>query len=93
MFVDDLTEILSADQTVDCSAEFYSTYCSLIVNIFYHYTRNLRELKYLANMNYQKYREPVTNQAGGIYPTLQDGNAGNAESNVAAWPGTCKFIG
>ena len=88
-----MTEILSADQTVDCSAEFYSTYCSLIVNIFYHYTRNLRELKYLANMNYQKYREPVTNQTGGIYPTLQDDSVGNMESNVAAWRRTCEFIG
>lgn len=61
---DDLVEILSRDMPDDCDTDFYTNYCTLIVSMFHSLTRNLRELKYLTAMNFNKYREPVLNSSG-----------------------------
>ncbi|KAF6023863.1 ORC5 [Bugula neritina] len=60
---DDLIEILSSLVPDDTDKDFYTNYCHLIVNVFFTITRNLRELKYLANMNFKKYCEPVNTGA------------------------------
>lgn len=59
LIADDLVEILSLARPSDDSHEFYTAYCSLIVNVFFSATRDLRELGYLTRMNYAGYKQPV----------------------------------
>ena len=64
--IDDLIEILSNDCPDTCETELFNNYCSLMVNVFFSTTRNLRELKYLSRMNLKKYLEPVKSGAGEL---------------------------
>ncbi|XP_076353496.1 origin recognition complex subunit 5 [Tachypleus tridentatus] len=66
---EEVLEILSLDCPPGYSEEFYTAYLRVVLSVFYLVTRNLRELKYLALLNFPKYCEPI--KSGTVSETDQ----------------------
>lgn len=56
---DEIIEILSNDCPDGYSKTFYEGYINVILKTFFTVTRNLRELRHLAEINFEKYCEPL----------------------------------
>ncbi|XP_051889855.1 origin recognition complex subunit 5 isoform X1 [Pristis pectinata] len=56
---DDLLKILSRDHPPEFSADFYTSYISILLGVFYTVCRDLKELRHLAALNFSKFCEPV----------------------------------
>lgn len=56
---DQISEILSQDCPSDHSKNFYEGYISVILKTFFTVTRNLRELRHIAEIHFEKYCEPL----------------------------------
>ncbi|XP_043824230.1 origin recognition complex subunit 5 isoform X2 [Dromiciops gliroides] len=54
-----LQKILSHDHPPEYSADFYAAYINILLGVFYTVCRDLKELRYLAALNFSKYCEPV----------------------------------
>lgn len=57
---DQICEILSNDCPKDYERSFYEGYINVILKTFFTVTRNLRELRHLAEINFEKYCEPLS---------------------------------
>lgn len=55
----DLHQILSRDKHPSYSPEFYSSYVNILLGVFYSVCRDLRELRHLAALNFEKFCEPL----------------------------------
>uniref|UniRef100_T2MJ17 Origin recognition complex subunit 5 n=1 Tax=Hydra vulgaris TaxID=6087 RepID=T2MJ17_HYDVU len=56
---DQLKDIMTYDCPDDFSTDFYKGYVTAIVDVFFHITNNLTELRHLATVNFSKYCEPI----------------------------------
>uniref|UniRef100_A0A8C5G2V5 Origin recognition complex subunit 5 n=1 Tax=Gouania willdenowi TaxID=441366 RepID=A0A8C5G2V5_GOUWI len=56
----ELQQILSTDSHPSYSAELYSSYINILLGVFYSVCRDLRELRHLAALNFNKFCEPLT---------------------------------
>lgn len=56
---EEISQILANDCPAEHSREFYEGYVNVILKTFFTVTRNLRELKHLAEINFEKYCEPL----------------------------------
>ncbi|KAG8508453.1 Origin recognition complex subunit 5, partial [Galemys pyrenaicus] len=57
--IGNLQKILSHDHPPEYSADFYAAYINILLGVFYTVCRDLKELRYLAVLNFPKYCEPV----------------------------------
>lgn len=55
----ELQKILSSDHPEDYSPEFYASYINILLGVFYAVCRDIKELRHLAALNFQKFCEPV----------------------------------
>ncbi|XP_023229629.1 origin recognition complex subunit 5-like [Centruroides sculpturatus] len=58
-FSDELLNIMALQCPPDISEELYRGYLKMVLGVFYIVTRNLKELQYLANLNFPKYIEYI----------------------------------
>uniref|UniRef100_A0A1B6E817 Uncharacterized protein n=2 Tax=Clastoptera arizonana TaxID=38151 RepID=A0A1B6E817_9HEMI len=56
---DELLEILMLDCPKEYSTQFYKTYLNLFLSVFLRATRDLNEMRYLSEINFKKYCEPI----------------------------------
>ncbi|XP_067121961.1 origin recognition complex subunit 5 [Centruroides vittatus] len=56
---DELLNIMALQCPPDISEELYRGYLKMVLGVFYIVTRNLKELQYLANLNFPKYIEYI----------------------------------
>lgn len=57
----ELETIMALDCPKEKTKDFYSTYCHIILDVFFSICRDLNELRHLAIINFSKYCEPITN--------------------------------
>lgn len=62
--IGNLQKILSHDHPPEYSADFYAAYINILLGVFYTVCRDLKELRYLAVLNFPKYCEPVVKGEG-----------------------------
>lgn len=60
---DELRQIMLLDCPEGQSEAVYSNYVSLVLSVFYHVCRDLRELRHMALLNFPKYLEPIEKKA------------------------------
>ncbi|XP_050414191.1 origin recognition complex subunit 5 isoform X2 [Patella vulgata] len=58
---DNMVEIMSLDCPTDFEVDFYSNYTNLVLSIFHIVCRDLKELRHLTMLNFDKYIEPIRN--------------------------------
>lgn len=56
---DEILTILTEDRPEGCEADFYSMYLNLLLSVFHMVCRDLREIRYLASLNYDQYCQPI----------------------------------
>ncbi|XP_033745770.1 origin recognition complex subunit 5-like [Pecten maximus] len=56
---DEVLTILTEDRPDGSEADFYSMYLNLLLSVFHMVCRDLREIRYLAGLNYEKYCQPI----------------------------------
>ncbi|XP_014677965.1 PREDICTED: origin recognition complex subunit 5-like [Priapulus caudatus] len=55
----ELVEILSLDCPSEYGTDFYRNYVNMLLGVFHLACRDLNELRYLAQLNFARYRKPV----------------------------------
>lgn len=55
----ELQQILCRDQPSEVTSDLYTTYVNILLGVFHTVCRDLRELKHLAALNFQKFCEPL----------------------------------
>ncbi|XP_030853310.1 origin recognition complex subunit 5-like [Strongylocentrotus purpuratus] len=56
----EILEIIASDPPAGFKCTFYASYLNLLLSIFYMACRDLNEIRHLAQLNFQKYIEPIT---------------------------------
>ncbi|ESO91435.1 hypothetical protein LOTGIDRAFT_209785 [Lottia gigantea] len=56
---DDLMKIMSLDCPTDYDVDFYSNFTNLVLSVFHLVCRDLKELRHLTMLNFDKYIEPI----------------------------------
>lgn len=97
-----ICEILSNDCPEGYSRNFYEGYINVILKTFFTVTRNLREMKHLAEINFEKYCEPLVEDPDteisslrlwrNIEPTLKEAMSSVylREISGSKWQSHCK---
>ncbi|XP_065576791.1 origin recognition complex subunit 5-like isoform X2 [Artemia franciscana] len=57
---EEIMDIMVLDKPEDTTEEFYRKYVRLLLSVFWTVCRDLSELRYMAQMNFQKYCRPIT---------------------------------
>ncbi|KAL3853199.1 hypothetical protein ACJMK2_016760 [Sinanodonta woodiana] len=58
---DELLQILSKGCPTDFPESCYVMYLNLVLSVFHHVCRDLREIQHLVNLNFMKFAEPIRN--------------------------------
>ncbi|XP_044017210.1 origin recognition complex subunit 5 [Aphidius gifuensis] len=58
---DEMSKILLKLKNNDYNDGFYMNYLNLFLSVFYRFCRDINELRYMANINFLKYIEPIKN--------------------------------
>lgn len=96
-----MCEILNRDCPSDYATDFYEGYVNVIMKTFFTVTRNLSELRHLAQINFEKYCEPLDEDPDdvnslklwrNIEPTLKEamGSVYLREISGSKWKTHCK---
>lgn len=62
---DEMAEILFSFKSNSYSDSFYSNYINLFLSVFFRFCRDINELRYMADIHFKKYIEPIENGSCG----------------------------